>query len=234
VILLLPVILSACNLFKTTPITRDIALADLDGDGDLDAFFANGQSESLQPNSVWINLGGGEFMDSGQALGKADTWSIVLGDLDGDGDLDAFEGGWGFLYINNGHGRFTTEDRAIPMAQGSYTRYAALGDLDQDGDLDLTLAGCCGAFARLNADESASYSAFLSRTFTDLLNLSFGFFLFFLLEKLLWRHCHRGKCGVHPFAYVNLIGDGVHNFIDGLVIAASFVSNVQSILGFIY
>jgi hypothetical protein len=147
VILLLPVILSACVVFKTTPITRDIALADLDGDGDLDAFFANGQTESRQPNSVWINLGGGEFMDSGQALGIADTWSIVLGDLDGDGDLDAFEGGWGFLYINNGHGRFTTEDRAIPMAQGSYTRYAALGDLDQDGDLDLTLAGCCGAFS---------------------------------------------------------------------------------------
>lgn len=57
--------------------------------------------------------------------------------------------------------------------------------------------------------------------------LSFGFFMFFLLEKLLWRHCHKGECKVHPFAYVNLIGDGVHNFIDGLIIAASFISNIQ-------
>jgi zinc and cadmium transporter len=65
---------------------------------------------------------------------------------------------------------------------------------------------------------------------TDLgvfLALSFGFFLFFLLEKLIWRHCHRSSCSVHPFAYINLIGDGLHNFIDGLVIAASFLNSVN-------
>jgi zinc and cadmium transporter len=53
-----------------------------------------------------------------------------------------------------------------------------------------------------------------------------GFILFFLVEKLLhWRHCHRAKCPVHTFGYINLLGDGVHNFIDGLIIAASFVAN---------
>jgi hypothetical protein len=57
-ILLFPVILLTCNMLSTTPITRDIALGDLDGDGDPDAFFANGESDSLQPNSVWINQGG--------------------------------------------------------------------------------------------------------------------------------------------------------------------------------
>ncbi len=51
-----------------------------------------------------------------------------------------------------------------------------------------------------------------------------GFILFFVTEKaLFWRHCHEGKCPVHTFAYMNLFGDGVHNFIDGLIIAASFV-----------
>jgi zinc and cadmium transporter len=54
-----------------------------------------------------------------------------------------------------------------------------------------------------------------------------GFVFFFVVEKLLhWRHCHDKKCKVHTFAYMNLIGDAVHNFIDGLVIAASFVTNV--------
>jgi len=54
-----------------------------------------------------------------------------------------------------------------------------------------------------------------------------GFTLFFLIEKLLcWRHCHERKCPVHTFAYMNLFGDGVHNFIDGLIIAASFVIDI--------
>ena len=55
-----------------------------------------------------------------------------------------------------------------------------------------------------------------------------GFITFFFIEKILyWRHCHNGICKVHTFAYMNLIGDSVHNFIDGLIIAASFLTNVQ-------
>ncbi|MFH0819391.1 MAG: ZIP family metal transporter [Patescibacteria group bacterium] len=53
-----------------------------------------------------------------------------------------------------------------------------------------------------------------------------GFALFFVIERVLhWHHCHEddGKCDVHVFAYTNLIGDGVHNFVDGLIIATSFV-----------
>ncbi len=79
-----------------------------------------------------------------------------------------------------------------------------------------------GAFLHLlpeTVEKSTDISVFLA--------LSFGFFLFFLLEKLIWRHCHTGACEIHPFAYVNLIGDAVHNFIDGLVIAASFLSGVE-------
>jgi zinc and cadmium transporter len=54
-----------------------------------------------------------------------------------------------------------------------------------------------------------------------------GFCGFFVLERVLyWHHCHEGECKVHPFNYLILLGDGVHNFIDGLVIAASFLVSV--------
>jgi len=55
-----------------------------------------------------------------------------------------------------------------------------------------------------------------------------GFILFFILERYLyWRHCHNGVCDVHVFTYLNLIGDGIHNFVDGLIIGTSFVVDIK-------
>jgi zinc and cadmium transporter len=52
-----------------------------------------------------------------------------------------------------------------------------------------------------------------------------GIFFFFILEKILrWRHCHDVSCQDHPkhLGTMNLVGDGIHNLIDGLLIGASF------------
>ena len=54
-----------------------------------------------------------------------------------------------------------------------------------------------------------------------------GFSLFFVLERIIhWHHCHEKDCPVHTFAYINLVGDGVHNFIDGFIIITSFMVSV--------
>ncbi len=52
-----------------------------------------------------------------------------------------------------------------------------------------------------------------------------GFILFTFLETYVhWHHCK--ECDIHPFSYMVLIGDGVHNFLGGLILAASFLVSV--------
>jgi zinc and cadmium transporter len=51
-----------------------------------------------------------------------------------------------------------------------------------------------------------------------------AFIFFFLMEKVLhWRHCHKEDCKIHTFGYMNLFGNATHNFIDGLMIASTFL-----------
>jgi len=55
-----------------------------------------------------------------------------------------------------------------------------------------------------------------------------GYTLFFILEKYLhWRHCHDAECKIHRLTYLNIIGDIVHNFSDGLILGAIFLINIK-------
>src|SRR3989338_4590664 len=59
-----------------------------------------------------------------------------------------------------------------------------------------------------------------------------GIVIFFVLEKIIhWQHCHMPitTSHVHSFAYMNIIGDGLHNFIDGVIIAASLAVALHEI-----
>jgi len=114
-----------------------VALGDVDGDGDLDAFVANYIG---QANKVWLNNGSGTFTDSGQSLGSSDSFGVALGDVDGDGDLDAFVANYNQpnkVWLNNGSGTFTDSGQSLGS---SYSWAVALGDVDGDGDLDAFVA----------------------------------------------------------------------------------------------
>lgn len=80
-----------------------------------------------------------------------------------------------------------------------------------------------GAFLHLLPESMEKFSKSSDKI---LLYTLISFIIFFVIEKILhWRHCHKIDCEVHTFGTMNLFGDAVHNFIDGLIIAASFMAN---------
>lgn len=147
------------------PATRDIALADLDGDGDLDAFLANGRNESPEPNSVLLNDGKGNFQDSGQKLGQSESWAVALEDFDSDGDYDALISNisWGEYFWNEGDGEFQRKQSLFsPNSDGYYIgiwRFQP-ADLNADTRIDLFVAGCCGGGTSTGTDDWQTINAF--------------------------------------------------------------------------
>ena len=119
--------------------TFQIGLGDLDGDGDLDAVFANMGANDSQ---VWLNDGTGQFVDTGQKLTRQGH-GVGLGDLDGDGDLDVFitcahysgRGKPSRVYLNDGTGMFQESGQDIGDTELSGCGVNLI-DVDGDGDLD--------------------------------------------------------------------------------------------------
>ena len=97
---------------------------------------------------MWFNNGDGTFSASQLYLGSAWSREVDLGDVDGDGDEDAYiANGTTFaladeLWIYNGSGKFTAAGQNLDL---EWNEGAALGVLDKDWDLDLFLAAWFGA-----------------------------------------------------------------------------------------
>lgn len=119
-----------------------IVLTDLNGDGALDVFLGqasrriDGELQRNLPNKIWLNNGQDTFYNSGQRLGEYETYSVALGDVNGDGFPDAVVGNDGpdEVWLNDGLGNFRHSGQRLDR---SLTLFVFLADLDGDGDLDL-------------------------------------------------------------------------------------------------
>ena len=124
--------------------TCQVALGDLDGDGDLDAVFSNMHGVT----EIWLNDGAARFTRSYQRIG-GESHGVAIGDLDGDGDEDlilayASTSMPTRIYWNDGTGRFVPSGDGLgddPLNANAIWTFDAEGD----GDLDVAVYYNTGA-----------------------------------------------------------------------------------------
>ena len=142
--------------FDARPLLPEItgsgtALADLDGDGDLDAYLVQGGSlwddatVDRGGNRLFLNDGTGHFVEAPDGNGADDPgygMGVAAGDYDNDGDVDLFVTNVGpnVLLRNNGDAVFEDVSVAAGVANAGWGTSAAFLDFDGDGDLDLVHA----------------------------------------------------------------------------------------------
>ncbi|MCY3839984.1 MAG: CRTAC1 family protein [Gammaproteobacteria bacterium] len=125
-----------------------VALADLDGDGDLDAYLVQSGrvdrtlAAEFSANRLYMNRGDGYFDEVDGAAGAGDRgygMGVAAGDYDNDGDIDLYVTNLGpnVLLQNDGTGSFTDVTAESGVGDPRWSTAANFADLDLDGDLDL-------------------------------------------------------------------------------------------------
>jgi len=114
-----------------------VQFGDLDNDGDLDVVSTNGGNDNIYPTLVLSNDGTGRFEITDADLPPTRWGNTALGDLNGDGFLDALVTNFrlpNYVFLNNGQGKLI--DTGLRWGGSAGNMITALGDLDGDGDLD--------------------------------------------------------------------------------------------------
>ncbi|MFN8440658.1 MAG: VCBS repeat-containing protein [Caldilineaceae bacterium] len=120
---------------------KQIEVGDLNGDQQLDLIVAGGLTNNA-PNVLYFGDGNGSFPVSATFGSPDSIYSIAIGDMDGDRDLDVVAGGKfaapSLVYLNDGAGNLTPGSIFDAGTDGQLSKMVVgVGDLDNDGDLDI-------------------------------------------------------------------------------------------------
>jgi hypothetical protein len=146
---------AATRLPTTYPRGAAARMGDVDGDGDLDIFAADGYATNGPPfGRLYLNDGAGVFTEAVGAIPTSisgqDIDDVELVDVDRDFDLDlvvnAHAGGIGALWLNDGQGQFAAGGTLAPPATSNFHYNVTPCDVDGDGDLDLWVDNIGGGF----------------------------------------------------------------------------------------
>jgi uncharacterized membrane protein len=140
-----------------------VAIADVNGDGNLDLIVANeeqSKNDSQGSISVMLGKGDGKFhAPVNYSSGGESAYSITVADVNGDGKLDLVVANGCFgsdcstgsvsVLLGNGDGTFKKAKTYRSGAASVFGAHVAVGDLNGDGKLDLAVANtgsvCCSA-----------------------------------------------------------------------------------------
>ncbi|MEM7204524.1 MAG: VCBS repeat-containing protein [Planctomycetota bacterium] len=137
---------TAARLPQRSDATLGLALADVDGDGDLDLLVGNRAiSGRLTQDRLHLNDGTGTFIDATAErlpLIATHSFGVLTGDVDADGDVDlVWTNSSNRLHLNDGTGGFVDVAASHWPTGGGGSEDGALVDVDGDGDLDFCGVG---------------------------------------------------------------------------------------------
>jgi enediyne biosynthesis protein E4 len=143
------------DIVNTPSDSRSVNLVDVNNDGWDDIFITNGPKTKMT-NFLYMNNGDGTFttVASDDIVSDSSAFDgATFGDVDNDGDLDAYVVTWygliNYFYRNNGDGTFTYEPEGASGSVTSYSETASFGDYDNDGGIDLYVTNSDSDFLNL-------------------------------------------------------------------------------------